>query len=205
MKKILCLVLALCSLGLCSCGLIISNVVPDELLPDGFIPEKNFPEVTEVPQYEFIIDGVAYADGSSLFHGTIWEPGMVVTKEIETKNNSLIIVNNTINFRCTEDNCKLGDIIKVVEIDKNMKPTSREEAVALFADGNGESLNAFSLRYKIDPATSKATTLVFYFPTEAADEITQAEIMNCQFSAVLTVSQFEAEDDAFGDMYDPTV
>ena len=188
MKKIFCLALVICTLGLCSCGLV----------PDGV----GYPETTETPKYELIVDGVIQTDSTSLFGESHWEPGKVEIKEIETKNNSLIIVNNTIDFCCVEDNCKLGDIIRVVEVEKDKKPTTREEAEALFANGGGEPLNGFSLRYILGPQESETTTVVFYFPTEAANEITWEEIQDCCFSAVLYVSDLKAEEDSFGNAYD---
>lgn len=189
MKKIICLVLVICTMGFCSCGL-----VPDEV---------GFPETTEIPMYELVVDGAVQTDRSSLFGESAWEPGKVEIKEIGSKNNSLIIVNNTIDFCCAEDNCKLENIIRAVEVEDNMKPTSREEAVALFANGGGEPLNEFRLRYTLGPKESAATTVVFYLPVEAANEITWEETKDCCFSAVLYVSNLEAEQDSFGNAYDP--
>ena len=186
MKKILCLAFAICALGLCSCGLVLG--------------EFEDPVATKAPMYELMVDGVSQTAGSSFF-GCRWEPGMVEIKEVGSKNNSLVIVNNTIEFRCAEDNCKFGDILRVLEVEN--KPTSREEAEALFAGGAGESLNAFSLRYTLAPEESRTTILVFYFPVEAADEISQWEVDDCCFSAVLTVSNLEAEVDSFENAYDP--
>ena len=109
MKKILCLVLALCSLGLCSCGLFTSSFIPDELIPDGFIPEKKYVDA------EFIISLYARSGEDVSF-----VQGETATSQQEIICESKGVTLNAISLRTLAEN-------EIVSLSTELEATSSEE------------------------------------------------------------------------------
>ena len=189
MKKLICFLMVAVVLCLASCENVVSEV--NQVVSDSV-------------NVEFYHNGVSFDENDRLFENVVWEPGTVAVETLTVKNAGSLAVNYSVELLAEDAPSSFTDSLRVAVISDFSADMSREEIMAYFTE---DSLYFKDVCHNfwsgsIFDGHSVDAVIAVYFPTEAANSVTQADVADCKFGARIMATQLVAEDDSFGQQYD---
>lgn len=189
MKKLLCLALVLTMLCLMSCYESVESgndvVVAGNLNVELYVGDKVCDENTH------------------LFENVLWEPGYCAIETFTVKNEGTLALKYQLKLNIVSQSQAFIDSLRVAVIDNYSADMSREDVLAYFENADSASgILEFSKDGVVDVQMSDSFTVAVYFVPELAGSVSQEDVKDCRFDAIIMATQHGAEEDAFENEYD---